>query len=92
MDKIDNLLNQMTLEEKVSLLAGANFWETVPNQRLGIPALKVTDGPNGARGSIFRDGVKAACFPVGKGQSWSTSWDGDHSHSKYDVYWIPFGY
>jgi beta-glucosidase len=65
MDKINHMLSQMTLEEKVSLLAGANFWETVPIERLGIPSLKVTDGPNGARGSIFKDGVKSACFPVG---------------------------
>lgn len=65
-DTIDNLLAQMTLQEKVSLLAGANMWETVPIARLGIPAMKVTDGPNGARGS-GRDmnTITSAAFPVG---------------------------
>src|SRR5579875_692998 len=65
-DAIDNLLGQMTLQEKVSLLAGANMWETVPVARLGIPAMKVTDGPNGARGS-GRDmnTITSAAFPVG---------------------------
>jgi beta-glucosidase len=64
-DAIDHLVNSMTLEEKVSLLAGASAWETVPIERLGIPSLKVTDGPNGVRGSS-RDmnDVTSAAFPV----------------------------
>jgi beta-glucosidase len=65
MNRIDSLLKQMTLEEKVSLLAGASMWTTAPVERLGVPSLKVTDGPNGARGSVFAGGVKSACFPVG---------------------------
>lgn len=63
--QLDELLDAMTLPEQVSLLAGADFWTTVPIPRLGVPAIKVTDGPNGARGAIFRDGPRTACFPVG---------------------------
>lgn len=64
--RIEELLEQMTLEEQVSLLAGANFWETVPLARLGIPAIRVSDGPNGARGGgTLIGGVSAAAFPVG---------------------------
>lgn len=37
MDHIDKLLDQMTLEEKPSLLAEVSFWETIPVERLGIP-------------------------------------------------------
>jgi beta-glucosidase len=55
----------MTLEEKVSLLAGADNWTTVPIERLGIPAIKVTDGPNGARGARSIGGPTSACFPAG---------------------------
>ncbi len=63
---LDHLLAEMTLEEQVSLLAGADFWTTVPVERLGIPAIKVSDGPNGARGGgSLIGGVTAACFPVG---------------------------
>lgn len=66
MQDIDQLLRQMTLEEKVSMLAGSDMWHTTPVERLGIPALKMTDGPNGARGGGgFSSGVRAACFPVG---------------------------
>ncbi len=62
---IDDILDRMTLEEQVSLLSGADFWTTVPVERLGIPKIKVTDGPNGARGAgSLVAGVNAACFPV----------------------------
>lgn len=44
----ENLLQQMTLQEKVAMLAGADMWHTIVNDRLSIPALKVSDGPNGA--------------------------------------------
>ncbi len=62
---IESLLDQLTLEEQVSLLAGADFWTTVSIPRLGIASVKVSDGPNGARGGIFKDGPSTACFPVG---------------------------
>lgn len=61
---LENLVAQMTLEEKVSLLAGADLWHTVPISRLGIPALKVTDGPNGARGAQGSIGPTSACLPA----------------------------
>ena len=62
---IASLLDRMTLEEQVSLLSGADFWTSVPIPRLGVPAVKVSDGPNGARGGIFKDGPSTACFPAG---------------------------
>ena len=62
---IEALLDALTLEEQVSLLSGADFWTSVAIPRLGVPAFKVTDGPNGARGGIFKDGPRTACFPVG---------------------------
>jgi beta-glucosidase len=66
------LLAAMTLEEKVTLLAGRGFWVTNPIPRLGIPAIKVTDGPNGARGDGV-SGRSAASFPVGTalGSTWN---------------------
>jgi beta-glucosidase len=72
-DRIENLLSQLTLEEKVSLLAGADSWTTVPIERLGIPPIKMTDGPNGARGAEQRTGPTSVCFPVGValGATWN---------------------
>ena len=46
--KVENLLKQLTLEEKISLIAGTGF-DTVEIKRLGIPALNMTDGPVGVR-------------------------------------------
>jgi beta-glucosidase len=62
---LEELLSQMTLQEKVAMLAGTNGWYTVPIERLGIPSLKMTDGPNGARGAGgFTNAVKTTCFPA----------------------------
>ncbi|EEU48246.1 glycoside hydrolase family 3 [Fusarium vanettenii 77-13-4] len=41
----------------------------------GIPAIKTTDGPNGARGGIFVGGTKAALFPCGI--SLAATWNKD---------------
>lgn len=62
---IESLLDRLTLEEQVGLLSGVDFWTTRAVDRLGIPAVKVTDGPNGARGGLFKDGPTTACFPAG---------------------------
>ena len=72
-EEINALIGQMTLEEKISLLAGADMWHTVPIERLGIPALKMTDGPFGARGEDAPDGPTSACFPCGTalGATWN---------------------
>jgi beta-glucosidase len=71
--KIDELVKQMTLDEKIAMLAGADLWHSVPIERLGIPAMRVTDGPNGARGSGGSSGPASACFPVGSalGATWN---------------------
>ena len=66
----------LTTDEKIALLAGSSMWRTTPVERLGIPAMKVTDGPNGARGGSFAGGaVTAACFPAGiaLGASWDVA-------------------
>jgi beta-glucosidase len=61
----EDMIAQLTLQEKVSLLAGADPWTTVPIERLGIPALKMSDGPIGARGAHSRGGPSSVCFPSG---------------------------
>jgi beta-glucosidase len=70
---MENLINEMTLAEKVSLLAGADMWHTVAIERLGIPAIQVSDGPNGVRGADDNLGETSVCFPVGValGATWN---------------------
>jgi beta-glucosidase len=73
MSQIDDLLQQMTIEEKISMLAGADLWHSVAVPRLGIPQFRVTDGPNGARGSWGNMGPSSVATPVGiaLGATWN---------------------
>lgn len=65
-DRIAKLLGQLTLEEKVSLVAGADMWSTPGVARLGIPPLVVCDGPSGARGPAVPGAAPpSTCFPCG---------------------------
>jgi beta-glucosidase len=73
MSRIDDLLSQMTLDEKISMLAGADLWHSVAVPRLGIPQFKTTDGPNGARGAWGNMGSESVATPVGiaLGATWN---------------------
>ena len=46
---LKELIRQMTLEEKAGLCSGADFWNTIGNERLGIPPVMMTDGQHGPR-------------------------------------------
>ena len=74
------LIEQMTLEEKTSLLSGQNFWNTKPIPRLGIPSIMLTDGPHGMRkqgGKADHLGlnksIPSTCFPTAS--ALANSWD-----------------
>jgi hypothetical protein len=47
--RIQDLLGRMTLGEKVAMLSGADWMQSVPNERLGIPSIKMADGFLGIR-------------------------------------------
>ncbi len=70
---VERVLQQLTVDEKVALTAGSDFWHTVPIPRLGVPSIRVSDGPNGVRGTKFFDGIPAACLPneVGLAATWN---------------------
>jgi beta-glucosidase len=72
---IKKLVSQMTLEEKASLCSGSGFWHTKPVDRLGIPSIKMNDGPHGLRnvdeGSW--ESKPATCFPAEV--TLAASWD-----------------
>ena len=71
---VEALIARLTLDEKAALTAGADFWTLVAVERVGIPPIRVTDGPNGARGSALfgLGGETAVCVPCGSalGATW----------------------
>ncbi len=82
LDDVDAVLASLTLEEKVSLLDGSDFWHTQGLPDRGVPAVMVTDGPHGLRkqpeeGDHLGIGgsVPATCFPPAAGLA--SSWDVD---------------
>src|ERR1700719_4810568 len=68
--RVDSILGKMTLEEKIEIIGGINDLFTRPNPRLGIPALKMSDGPMG----VHDYGLTTA-YPAGI--ALAASWDVD---------------
>ena len=69
-EKAEELVVQMTLEEKVRLCSGMDFWHTNGVERLGLKPVMVTDGPHGLRKQAeeadhlgINQSVPATCFP-----------------------------
>jgi beta-glucosidase len=65
-ERVEDLLARMTLQEKIDQLSGVGF-DTKENKRLGIPVLRMADGPVGVRHG------KATAFPaaVGIAAAWN---------------------
>lgn len=57
------LANQLTTEEKISLLGAPSWWDTNKVSRLNIPSIRMSDGPNGVRGSSHFKSTPAQCLP-----------------------------
>ncbi|MFZ1930758.1 MAG: glycoside hydrolase family 3 C-terminal domain-containing protein [Candidatus Sulfotelmatobacter sp.] len=81
--RVQDLLSRMTLQEKVAMLSGADWMQSVPNERLGIPSIKMADGPIGIRSwagpssetnaEVSKKTVTTTAFPAGIAMA--ASWD-----------------
>ncbi len=83
-ERARDLLARMTAEEKARMLAGSGWMESTPIERLGIPAIKMADGPMGVRNwtgsSAVTNAASAApiyatAFPAGVAMA--STWDVD---------------
>ena len=66
MNEAADLVARMTVEEQALLLSGDGWWRTHGIERLGLPAITVSDGPHGLRKlqGLFGGSVPATCFPT----------------------------
>jgi beta-glucosidase len=68
--RVNSILEKMTVEEKIEMLGGMNDFYTRPIPRLGVPSLKMSDGPMG----VHDYGLTTA-YPAGI--ALAASWDVD---------------
>ena len=73
--KIADALASLTLEEKVKLLTGRDFWTTWPIEKIGLRRILVSDGPSGVRGETWDERDPSLNLP--SATALSSSWDPD---------------
>jgi beta-glucosidase len=76
-ERIASILADLSLDEKIALMSGEDMWSTIAIEHAGVPKLKLTDGPSGARGA-FASETRTTCFPVGVAMA--ASWNVDLLH------------
>ncbi|PZF83825.1 beta-glucosidase H [Jiangella anatolica] len=71
--RLTGLIRQLTLEEKVALVSGADVWTTTPIERIGLRAMVLSDGPAGVRGPVWDERSPSLSLP--SGTALASSWD-----------------
>ncbi|MCO4239301.1 glycoside hydrolase family 3 C-terminal domain-containing protein [Pseudarthrobacter sp. MDT3-28] len=71
--RLKSLLAKLTLEEKVQLLTGRDFWTTWPIEKIGLRRMLFSDGPTGVRGEVWDERQPSMNFP--SAAAISSSWD-----------------
>lgn len=74
--KHKEIIDTLSLDEKIRLTSGDGAWHTVGYEDKGVPQIMMTDGPHGLRkqndGDDINTSEKATCFPsaVTSGATW----------------------
>jgi beta-glucosidase len=70
---IQRLCGSLTLEEKVALLTGRDFWNTIAIERIGLRSMLCSDGPSGVRGERWDEREPSLNLPssTALASSWS---------------------
>ncbi|MGG6382217.1 beta-glucosidase family protein [Paenarthrobacter sp. NEAU-H11] len=71
--RLKALLAELTLEDKVQLLTGRDFWTTWPLEKIGLRRMLFSDGPTGVRGEVWDEREPSMNFP--SAAAISSSWD-----------------
>ena len=78
--KHQDIIAKLSLEQKCALLSGKNTWQTQDYPKQGVPAIWLSDGPNGLRKQAgaadhlgLNPSVPATCFPTAA--TMANSWD-----------------
>jgi beta-glucosidase len=71
--EIKGLVEALTLEEKISILTGCDFWNTQPNATINLRKLLLSDGPAGVRGEFWDERDNSLNLP--SGTALGSTWD-----------------
>ncbi|WP_426592640.1 glycoside hydrolase family 3 C-terminal domain-containing protein [Cellulomonas sp. McL0617] len=71
--ELAHLLSRLTLERKVLLLTGRDFWSTHPLDEIGLRSMVLSDGPAGVRGPTWDERETSLSLP--SGTALASSWD-----------------
>ncbi|MFM2321649.1 MAG: hypothetical protein RL612_796, partial [Actinomycetota bacterium] len=81
--KATELTAKLSLEEKVAFLTGFDFWNTVPNDKIGLRKMLLSDGPAGVRGEFWDERDNSINLPSGTalGSSWSVEFAAEYGRT-----------
>ena len=67
-ESVESICSRLTLDEKIRLMSGKTMWTLNDIKRVGLPSIRVSDGPQGVRKAVTDltaiESFPATCFPT----------------------------